>query len=408
MALGCMAPDIFAGVGINAGPPPGTTTGQIGFVPSGYTATTAGDKCKALAGANAGKFSTQVASVVWGANDYTVAQAYGPMDAAAMRLAYGGTYTKGAAVNVPTGGSATAYTDANGKQRTSEMVVTGMGHAWPAGTGGQNGGYVDATKVNYPAFVMDFWFRNNLRASSVPAPIMKACNAVVAGNTGTISGSATDAAGTVSSYRVVLTGPTPINDGAAGSGAGFSISYALANGYYSGSVTATDAGTGRVSTPCNIAQFLVGPAPVIAPPANLTVTATTPSTISLSWSTVAGASGYDVYRDGAKIGAVTAASYSSGGLAPSTTYNFQVASVGANGVASALSHAVSGTTKSAFTCSAVTASNYAHVQSGRAHASGGYALANGSNQNMGLNNTFYTKTLAQTAVNYYIIGTCPP
>ena len=32
--------------------------------------------------------------------------------------------------------------------------------------------------------------------------------------------------------------------------------------------------------------------------------------------------------------------------------------------------------------------NYAHVQAGRAHDSGGYALANGSNQNMGLDNTF--------------------
>jgi len=37
MVLGCLAPDVFAGVGINAGPPPGTTTLQIGAVPSGYT-----------------------------------------------------------------------------------------------------------------------------------------------------------------------------------------------------------------------------------------------------------------------------------------------------------------------------------------------------------------------------------
>ena len=409
MALGCMAPDIFAGVGINAGPPPGTTTGQIGFVPSGYTATTAGDKCKALAGTNASKFSTQIASVIWGTNDYTVAQAYGPMDAAAMRLAYGGSYTKGAAVSVPTGGSNIPYTDSNGKLRTSEITVTGMGHAWPAGTGGQNASYVDATKVNYPAFVMDFWFRNNLRASSIPAPVMTACRAVVSGNTGTISGSATDAAGTVSSYRVVLSGPTPVNDAAAGSGASFSISYALSNGYYSGSVTATDAGTGRTSTPCSIAQFLVGPVPSIAPPANLAVTSSTSSSIALSWSAVTGATGYEVYRNGSKVTAapVTATSYSSGGLAASTTYNFQVATVGSGGATSALSNAVSGTTKPSFTCSTTTASNYAHVQAGRAHDSGGYALANGSNQNMGLNNTFYSQTLAQTAAGYYVIGQCP-
>ncbi|HEY0065240.1 MAG TPA: PHB depolymerase family esterase, partial [Telluria sp.] len=166
MALGCMAPDIFAGVGINAGPPPGTTTMQIGFVPSGYTATTAANNCKALAGGNASHFATQIASVIWGTSDFTVAQAYGPMDAAAMRGAYTGSFTKGASAAVAGGGTDTPYTDANGKLRTSEISVASMGHAWPAGSGGQNGNYVDAGKVNYPGFVMDFWFKNNLRATA--------------------------------------------------------------------------------------------------------------------------------------------------------------------------------------------------------------------------------------------------
>ena len=179
MVMGCLAPDIFAGLGINAGPPPGVSTSQIGMVPSGYTATTAGNNCKNLAGANASQFATQVAGVIWGTNDYTVAQGYGPLDAAAMRIAYGGTYTKGAAVSVPTGGSNIPHTDANGKVRTSEITVTGMGHAWPAGTGGQSGNYVDATKVNYPAFVMDFWFRNNLRVAQAAAPVMTSCSASV-------------------------------------------------------------------------------------------------------------------------------------------------------------------------------------------------------------------------------------
>ena len=409
MALGCMAPDVFAGIGINAGPPPGTTTGQIGFVPSGYTAATAADKCKALAGANLPRFSTQIASVIWGTNDYTVAQAYGPMDAAAMRLAYGGAYTKGAAVSVPTGGSNIPYTDSNGKVRTSEITVTGMGHSWPAGAGGQNANYVDATKVNYPAFVMNFWFANNLRASSIPSPVMSACQAAVSGNTGTISGSATDAAGAIGSYRVVLNGPTAVNDPAAGSGAGFSIAYALANGYYTGSVTATSASTGKTSTACSIAQFLVGPAPALQPPAGLAVASTTASTVALTWSAASGASGYHVYRNGGRITAtpVTATGHTSGGLAASTTYNFQVSSVGSGGAESALSNAVLATTRSSFTCSASTSSNYAHVQAGRAYDSGGYALAKGSSQNMGLNNTFYSKTLAQTSAGYYIIGNCP-
>ncbi|MEU8425383.1 PHB depolymerase family esterase [Micromonospora sp. NPDC048835] len=52
----------------------------------------------------------------------------------------------------------------------------------------------------------------------------------------------------------------------------------------------------------------------------------------------------------------------------------------------------------------VTASNYAHVTAGRAYQSGGYAYANGSNERMGLYNTFYTSTLKQTAPNHWVIG----
>ncbi|MEU8262837.1 PHB depolymerase family esterase [Micromonospora sp. NPDC048999] len=52
----------------------------------------------------------------------------------------------------------------------------------------------------------------------------------------------------------------------------------------------------------------------------------------------------------------------------------------------------------------VTASNYAHVAAGRAYQSLGYAYAMGSNQKMGLYNTFYTSTLQQTAPNYWVIG----
>ncbi|MBC7513260.1 MAG: PHB depolymerase family esterase [Herminiimonas sp.] len=409
MALGCMAPDIFAGLGINAGPPPGTTTAQIGAVPSGYTAATATANCKALAGSNALKFASQITGVVWGTTDFTVAQGYGPMDAAAMRGVYGGTYTKGATAIVPTGGSNIPYTDSNGKLRTSEITVTGMAHAWPAGTGGQNSHYVDATKVNYPAFIMDFWFKNTLRASTVAAPKVTSCSAAVSGTTATISGAGTDSAGTISSYKVILDGPTPVSDAQAGSGASFSKAYAnLGNGYYTGSVTASDSVTAQTSTACSIAQFLVGTAPTIQPPTGLTVGTTTATAVALSWTTVTGATGYNVYRNAAKVTAtpVAAASYTDSGLAASTTYSYQVSTVGASGE-SVLSSTVSATTKSAFTCTTTNASNYAHVQAGRAHDGGGYALANGSNQNMGLDNTFYTSVLAQTSVGYYVIGNCP-
>jgi poly(3-hydroxybutyrate) depolymerase len=409
MALGCLAPDVFAGVGINAGPPPGTTTAQISAVPGGYTATNAANNCKALAGSNSGAFASQIASVVWGTSDYTVSQQYGPMDAQAMRLVYGGTFTKGASTTVETGGMSVPYTDANGKLRTTEVTVSGMGHAWPAGSGGQNTNFVDATHVNYPAFVMDFWFKNNLRAARVAAPVVDSCNASVSGTTVTVSGSGTDTAGSISSWRVVLNRPSAVNDTAAGSGTSFTKSYTnVANGYYTGSVTATDSGTGLTSNACPIAQFLVGTPPALQPPAGLAVGATTSNSVTLSWNAASGATGYYVYRNGSRVNAnpVTATSYTDGGLAASTTYGYQVSATNGSSE-SALSAAVAGTTKSSWTCSATTSSNYAHVQAGRAHDSGGYALANGSNQNMGLDNTFYTSTLAQTAAGYYVIGNCP-
>ncbi|WP_436534363.1 extracellular catalytic domain type 1 short-chain-length polyhydroxyalkanoate depolymerase [Actinoplanes sp. HUAS TT8] len=51
-----------------------------------------------------------------------------------------------------------------------------------------------------------------------------------------------------------------------------------------------------------------------------------------------------------------------------------------------------------------TASNYAHTTAGRAYQSGGSTYANGSNQAMGLWNTFTTHTLRQTGPNYYVVA----
>lgn len=55
-----------------------------------------------------------------------------------------------------------------------------------------------------------------------------------------------------------------------------------------------------------------------------------------------------------------------------------------------------------------TSSNYAHVIAGRAYQSLGYVKANGSNQNMGLYNTYAITKLRKTGTNYYVIdSTCP-
>jgi chitinase len=88
------------------------------------------------------------------------------------------------------------------------------------------------------------------------------------------------------------------------------------------------------------------PAPTVpAAPAGLSVSGTTSSSVSLSWTGVSGATGYNVYRDGARVTAVTGTSATVTGLSASTSYSFQVTATNAAGE-SPKSAAVTGTTAS--------------------------------------------------------------
>lgn len=142
-------------------------------------------------------------------------------------------------------------------------------------------------------------------------------------------------------------------------------------------------------------------------PTGLTVTGTTDTSVTLNWSAVSGASSYTVYRNGTAVGTTTGISRTDTGLTPATSYRYTVAAADSSGAVGVTSAAVTATTTgSAAAC--FTASNYAHVAAGRAHTTGGHAYANGSEQDLGLYNTFTTHTLKQTASNYYVIadGTC--
>ncbi|MGW3571128.1 chitinase [Streptomyces sp. NPDC000941] len=83
--------------------------------------------------------------------------------------------------------------------------------------------------------------------------------------------------------------------------------------------------------------------PVPTAPTGLKTGAVTSSSIALSWSTVSGATGYNIYRDGTKMQAVSGTSATVTGLAASTSYQFQVTATNAAGE-SPKSAAVTGTT----------------------------------------------------------------
>ncbi|PJN23028.1 PHB depolymerase family esterase [Kitasatospora sp. CB02891] len=140
-------------------------------------------------------------------------------------------------------------------------------------------------------------------------------------------------------------------------------------------------------------------------PGGLAVTGTTDTTVSLSWSAVAGAASYTVYRGGAQVGAATGTAYTDSGLGAGTGYTYTVAAVDANGTVGKASSAVTATTTgSVFTPKCWTDNNYNQVAAGRAHQSGGYAYANGSNQNMGLWNLFVVRTLKETSAGFFVLA----
>ncbi|MFC5804098.1 alpha/beta hydrolase family esterase [Streptomyces formicae] len=143
-------------------------------------------------------------------------------------------------------------------------------------------------------------------------------------------------------------------------------------------------------------------------PSGLTVTATTESSVSLSWNAVAGATSYRIYRGGSQAGAPSSAIFTDTGLAPGTAYSYTVAAVDGSGAVGASSTSVQATTAgAAHRC--YTDNNYNHVAAGRARQNLGTVYANGSGQNMGLYNVFVTHTLEETAPGHFVIADsgCP-
>ncbi|MDT0411387.1 MULTISPECIES: PHB depolymerase family esterase [Streptomyces] len=132
-------------------------------------------------------------------------------------------------------------------------------------------------------------------------------------------------------------------------------------------------------------------------PAGLKAGTPTATSVPLSWSAVAGAASYHVYRGGTRVGTPSGTSFTDSALTAGTSYTWTVAAVDNTGKEGARSAPVTASTTGGGTpATCVTANNYAHVAAGRAHVSGGYTYTNGGNQNMGLYNVFITHTLRQT------------
>ncbi len=186
MTVGCLAPDIFAGMGLDAAPSAGTSSNGAFSLESNASQTAS--RCEGYAGSYSSYFDTQITNTAFGTSDYTVPQGYGPQNADAMAIVYG--VSKGTAQNSTQGGvtfAETPYTDG----RVSMIALSGVGHAWPGGSGA-SGSYIDSSSINYGIYLADYFAENNNRVGPPPTPYAAdinnpAVNAPMDGTTATVT-----------------------------------------------------------------------------------------------------------------------------------------------------------------------------------------------------------------------------
>ncbi len=158
MTVGCLAPDVFAGMGLDAAPSAGTSSsGAMG--PKESTVAQTAQRCNSYAGSNAGDFATQITSTAYGTSDTTVNTGYGLQNAEAMASIYGATKLSGTTViQGISGAKETLWSDG----RASMVEMSGVSHAWPGGSGA-SGSYIDGSSANYGMYLAKYFSENNPR-----------------------------------------------------------------------------------------------------------------------------------------------------------------------------------------------------------------------------------------------------
>ncbi|GAB2528510.1 extracellular catalytic domain type 1 short-chain-length polyhydroxyalkanoate depolymerase [Microbulbifer agarilyticus] len=153
----CLAPDVFAGMGISAGPSIGTSPkGALGFCETADVAS----RCATYAGEFQAHFATQITSVAHGTEDTTVNHCYNAQNAEGMADLYGVEKTPG--TNTYTEGERTASETLWEGGRVSMVWLDNVGHAWAGGEGAE-GRFISADGVSYARYLGKYFSENNQR-----------------------------------------------------------------------------------------------------------------------------------------------------------------------------------------------------------------------------------------------------
>ena len=204
MTVGCLAPDIYAGMALDAAP--STGTGMGGAFSHEGTPESVKRSCESSAGSYKSHFATQITTTAYGTTDGIVPKTYGLQNAKAMALIYGVDQTDDQ--NQIQGYDDVIESTWEGG-RVSMIVLGGVGHAWPGGTGA-SGSYIDGSSANYGLYMARYFTANNMRVENtdpenVP-PQLNNISAITSGSSIIVSGSALDTDGTIASVVISING----------------------------------------------------------------------------------------------------------------------------------------------------------------------------------------------------------
>ena len=165
----CLAPEVFAGVGVVAGPAPGSA-GERGDLKKPAVSVEQGRKnCEQFTPTKRrNALRTQLWNTAHGSEDQLVSPLHARRNAEIAAAVYGHQQSvsecgrqafEAGAKKV----EANFWCDADG-QRISALKLEGMAHAWPSG--GKDGFFIDGGHLNYPAWITEWFFANNRRVAS--------------------------------------------------------------------------------------------------------------------------------------------------------------------------------------------------------------------------------------------------
>lgn len=181
MLVGCLAPELYAGIIASAGPALGTESFEIGF--GATDGASAADVCEEFAAQSnqAGQLNSQIVVLLQDPQDPVVSSDYLDIN----EEAYRSILSSGAALstqnqtqlsNLGVGGNGAGrfWNDATGP-RLAVLAPTGVGHAWVAGAGdGRNTNFVAQANLNAAVFGVDFIRTNQRRTTGFGEPIVDA------------------------------------------------------------------------------------------------------------------------------------------------------------------------------------------------------------------------------------------